>query len=625
MKKFLSTVLALVMVLTTFAMLVPNALAAATEQNIEAKVLYEENFDDLEGELPAEILAGANMKDETAGMERFLSVQNGKLKYGSTYSKRESYVVLTDDRLLNGYTVECDVTYLETTDAEGDVAISFHTKGGTGHQGYVSQIRYNGGIVSGANNGAWKVTGTVIGGGNANTPGTAMKGAVNQAEAATINLKDVTMHVKVEFDKANRTVDTYVNNVLVAESGAISEEYDALFTNQFRLEIYETLVAKIDNLKVTTMGASPEVLLNETFESAALLSADAGNRQNKQAFLTALNWTMSEECLGNGEMFRCDNGALVLGKYSTDTISGEEQLILVENSVDAKNGFVVEYDFEFIDTSGGGTSGLGISIHSAKSAGASGTKNGWVSQFRWGKVVLNGANVAGSWGEQGVQYNGDKTYNNNHIQDVTPGRADAMQKSRVAVKAVFDPAAGYVTTYAKVYTGEALTWTEADAVQKSPYLGEYKDLLDGTVRLVIDTKVAMYVDNIKVTALEKTPNVYGYQVSTANAANIRLLGVIDNDIFTKAEKVGFRVTMTKAGDVTATKDIDCEYVYSSITQWGADTPTQAADMLFGASHIYALHVNGIDEAVTIEVTPYYVDEGVTYFGDAATIEYDPAA
>ena len=46
---------------------------------------------------------------------------------------------------------------------------------------------------------------------------------------------------------------------------------------------------------------------------------------------------------------------------------------------------------------------------------------------------------------------------------------------------------------------------------------------------------------------------------------------------------------------------------------------------FSASHIYALHVNGIDEAVTIEVTPYYVDEGVTYFGDAATIEYDPAA
>ena len=625
MKKFLSTVLALVMVLTTFAMLVPNALAA-TEQNVEAKVLYEENFDDLNGKTPAEILAGANMKDEQAGMLEYLSVEDGRLKYGAYAGTREEYVILTDDRLLNGYTLEYDMTYIEnhsSADAP-DNAVSFHAHGGPGNQGYVSQIRWNGGVISGVNtstgtSGGWGTpgtTGSTAGtGGSANAASTEFKKALGLEESATFDKKtgiiDKLMHVKVDFDKANRSIKTYVNDVLVA-SGTPTEAADSYFTNTLRLVVAPAIVAKIDNIKVTTMGASPEVLMNETFDSSELLSADT-----EEAILEALDWerTVEDTTPSNGMRPKCENNALILGRPST----GHESLILVEDSVDSKNGFVVEYDFEFIQTTGAGTGGNGIAFHSAKTGAH--PKHGWTSQFRWGRNVLSGACDTG-W--VAGNYNNDTTYNESHIQTITR-TSGAMNGFRVAVKAVFDPQNGYVTTYAKIYTGEALTWSEADAVQKSPYLGGLESLFDGTVRLTIDGKMLVYLDNIKVTALEKTPNVYGYQVSTDNAANIRLLGVIDNDIFTKAEKVGFRVTMTKAGDVTATKDIDCEYVYSSITQWGADTPTQAADMLFGASHIYALHVNGIDEAVTITVTPYYVDEGVTYFGDAATIEYDPAA
>ena len=417
------------------------------------------------------------------------------------------------------------------------------------------------------------------------------------------------MRVKVEFDRTNRTIKTYVNDRLTV-TGNATEAHDAYFTNTLRMVVAPYLVAKIDNLKVTTMGASPEVLMNETFEGAELLNATT-----KDGILGALDWEISTAETttynSNGKRLSCENGALILGRR----YSGQEHFTLVQDSEDAKNGFVVEYDFEFIYTSGAGTAQKGISFHSAKAGSSS-----WASQFRWGKNVGSGIFGASDW--VAAAHNLDKTYNSGRIQSVATGNANSMLNSRVAVRAVFDPATGYVTTYAKAYTGEALTWSEEDAVQKSPYLEGQEDLLDGTVRLVIDSNILVCIDNIKVTALEKTPNAVGIQKHTTEN-KVRLLGVIDNDIFTKAEAVGFRVTMTKDGSEPVIKDIDCNYVYSSITAWGTE-PTTAAGFMNGASHIYALHIKDITENATIEVTPYYVDEGVKYFGDASeTIEYTP--
>ena len=116
MKKFLSTVLALVMVAATFTMLVPNAVAAVEQAAaVEPKVLYEENFDDLNGKSPAEILEDANMKDEipTKGDLDEMTVRNGKLRFGDAATVKETYVILQDDeRLANGFVVEYDVEWL---------------------------------------------------------------------------------------------------------------------------------------------------------------------------------------------------------------------------------------------------------------------------------------------------------------------------------------------------------------------------------------------------------------------------------------------------------------------------------------------------------------------------------
>ena len=609
MKKFLSTVLALVMVMTTFAMLVPNALAAATEQNIEAKVLYEENFDDLDGKTPAEILAGANMKDEytQTGVLDEMSVNHGKLTFG-THASQDAYLILKDNpALANGYIVEYDIEFLaKHANTNGGDGITFITGEGNGYTtnqgrcGWTSQMRYNTNVLSSVNSAGWK------------SPKNETPTSLSDYGGTMQNKRT---SVKAVFDPANKKIQTFAqpykaeldawDEATMAMTWTTTEDYSSVFGNDLRLIVYLGIEAAIDNLKVTSLDGT-QVIYTENFDDIEATANDA--------ILSEINWTSHQRNAYDANV-RCADGRLIVGDDTANvTTTAQQELILVENSEDAKNGFVVEYDFEIqYGTSGGN----GFGFHSAKatSTGGHGSRNGWVSQIRWGRSVLSGAN-SGGW----VEYNNGTDYNNSHIVSLTRD-SGAINGFRLAVRAVFDPAAGYVTTYAKTYTGEPLTWTEADAVQKSNDLSAYTNLLDGTVRLVVYETLVLSIDNIKVTALEKTPNAVGYQEhETEN--QIRLLGVIDNDIFTKAEKVGFRVTMTKtAGGDPVTKDIDCNYVYSSITAWESEATT-AAGFMHGASHVYALHIKGITESVNIVVTPYYVDEGVMYLGDASeTIAY----
>lgn len=641
MKKFLSTVLALVMVLTTFAMLVPNALAA-TEKQVEAKVLYEENFDDLNGKTPAEILAGAGMTDERVGTPEYLSVKDGRLHYGQTSAEQDAYLILKDnDALTSAYTVTYKLKFLtagvSTRDNKHQVVSVFanDVDDYTNNQGYVgmvSQVFYSNARasnseeaftqsycmkpgISGRCNGSFKD--------NANTSDVhegrvamlaAMKTALGLGESDTLtNLNGRELNVKVEFNKAGGTLKTYVNNVLVSDTVSQGGNYASYSTNDLRLMISNGTVVSIDDMKVTSTDGTTEIYA-ENFDDI--------QANTPSGILNEIGWISDKQPHNDDRFVAVEDGKLVLGgRVSSDN----EELILVENDV-AKNGYVVEYDV-MADGSYYADSGV-ASFHSAPGDFTQRTgRQGWVSQLRWNGGVLSGRHAnADGWGK--VATSADIGANDTQLLSHSFG-SFATAGLKLAVKAVFDPVAGTVTTYVQNITStDKVAWTDGHKVSQSNVLNDTdveKALWTKYIRLVIYSNLEMSIDNIKITSLEKTPNVYGYQVSTANAANIRLLGVIDNDIFTKAEKVGFRVTMTKAGDVTATKNIDCEYVYSSITQWGADTPTQAAEMLYGASHIYALHVNGISEAVTITVIPYYVDDGVTYLGDAATIEYDPAA
>ena len=647
MKKILSAVLALVMVAATFTMLVPNAFAADEEQ-VEAKVLYEEDFNDLNGKTPEEILAGAGMKDEKAGSSQYLSVQDGRLHYGyGQLSDTQSYLILNNEAAIapapnTSYTLEYDLRFVEAGVASGSYqqyqvvsvfatdADDYTANNNNGYVGIVSQMYYN---TTGNRheNSAHSMYIKNDGGysGHANdTPSTAadrlaaMKqalGVAAETELKHIGNRDLSVKVEVSFGAANANtgaftavVTTYVktSGEYVNVSRTKGQPSDR-FTDDLRLMVSEGTVVKIDNVKVT---AAEGIVYEENF--------DAIESATPTGILTEIGWKSDNVAASDALPVKVEGGALVLGACE----DAQEEFILVENDV-AKNGYVIEYDV-MADRTIYTDSGV-ASFHSAPGDFTQKLgRQGWISQLRWNGGVLSGR-YANSDGWGGATSDADIGTNNTHLPSHSFGTF-ATAGLKLAVKAVFDPVAGTVTTYVQNITStEKVAWTDEHKVSQSNVLTDTdaeKALWTNCIRLIIYQGIEVSIDNIKITSLEKTPNVYGYQVSTANAANIRLLGVIDNDIFTKAEKVGFRVTMTKVnGGESANKDIDCEYVYSSITQWGADTPTQAAEMLYGASHIYALHVNGITEAVTITVTPYYVDEGVTYLGDAATIEYDPAA
>ena len=641
MKKILSAVLALVMVVATFTMLVPNAVAAGEPQQAEAKVLYEENFDDLNGKTPAEILAGAGMTDERVGTPEYLSVKDGRLHYGFSTTTQNAYLILNDnDALASAYAVTYKMKFLtagkaNAKDTKHQVVSLFaydtdNYAKNQGYLGWVSQMFY-----SAANQEATlsesycfkdntvEDTGGVSGRDNGTSKGddvtlAAMKTALGLKESDPLeNLGGYELDVKVVFATTidGGVVRTYVKNtsdeyVLVSDTRGQNTNKNS-FSNDLRLMISDGTVVSIDDMKVTSEDGTTEIYA-ENFDDI--------QANTPSGILNEIGWT-SDRLPGDDDlMVEIEDGKLILGRTNKKN-SDQEELVLVENDI-AKNGYVIEYDV-MVDASYYDDSAV-TSFHSApgdfsKYSG----RQGWISQFRYNGQVLSGRE------ENTTHWGGTSGADANTLLATASCVSGNFTGMKLAVKAVFDPVGGTVTTYVQNITSTAkVAWTDGHKVSTSGILNDAdveKALWTKYIRLVIYNGVEMSIDNIKITSLEKTPNVYGYQVSTANAANIRLLGVIDNDIFTKAEKVGFRVTMTKAGDVTATKNIDCEYVYSSITQWGADTPTQAAEMLYGASHIYALHVNGITEAVTITVTPYYVDEGVTYLGDAATIEYDPEA
>ena len=644
MKKILSAVLALVMVAATFTMLVPNAVAAGEPQQVEAKVLYEENFDDLNGKTPAEILAGANMKDEKVGTPEYLSVKDGRLHYGQTSAEQDAYLILNDKaELASVYTLEYDLKFLAAgVGANGSrknqvlSIFAYDTDDYVTNEGYtgmVSQMFYNGYdaqktgnyclsqsyylySTSGLHNDKFTGTGANV---TNEERVTAMKSALGLEESDTLsNLSGYEMTVKVVVDRSGSSgiLRTYVktaNTEYVQVSGTVSQPLNR-FSNDLRLMISTGTVVQIDNMRVTGADGTTEIYA-ENFDDI--------QANTPSGILNEIGWISDKQAHNDDRFVAVEDGKLILGCRNW---SDNEELILVENDV-AKNGYIVEYDI-MADGSYYADSGV-ASFHSAPGDFTQRIgRQGWISQLRYNGQALSGRHAnADGWGGTDPE----KDPCNTLLAKASCVSGSNIAGMKLAVKAVFDPVAGTVTTYVQDITStDKVAWTDAHKVSTSGILNDTdveKALWTKYIRLVIYLNLEMSIDNIKITSLEKTPNVYGYQVSTASAANIRLLGVIDNEIFTTAEKVGFKVTMTKVADptATATKDIDCNYVYSSITQWGADTPTQAAEMLYGASHIYALHVNGISEAVTITVTPYYVDEGVTYLGDAITIEYDPLA
>ena len=134
MKKLLSTLLAVVMVFATFAMLIPTATAAANEPT----VLYEQNFDDAAlasktGDELAQALWGANVEDDPAtedvneaklnykiGEAARLAIVDGKLEVDADADVNFEALLVEDERIKEqGVVVEAEYMFREGEKTSG--------------------------------------------------------------------------------------------------------------------------------------------------------------------------------------------------------------------------------------------------------------------------------------------------------------------------------------------------------------------------------------------------------------------------------------------------------------------------------------------------------------------------
>lgn len=505
MKRFLSTVLALVMVATTFTMLVTNVSAteaATTGEATMPKILYEENFNDLNGKTPAEILAGANMTDENpaAGDPSEIRVIGGALNFGRETAQENTYMILKNNtKLANGFIVEYDIEFLgyERTDRtdQGVYFITGEGKTTSDKVGWVSQMRYNTNVLSSVvDNGGWVSPVHP-------TPSSLSDYKDNDGDGAKDMLKQRTS-VRVVFDPANKTIKTFAqpyattlaawDEATMATVWTTTGDYSSFFGNDLRLKIDAGVQVAIDNLKVTSLDGKTSIYSHHFNDIPAIMNSDG--------VLNALGWTSYQRPQRTAYLpIYCTGGRLIVGDTTASraTTSQQQELVLLSNNEEAKKGFVVEYDFE---VPYGTAKNEGFGFHSAAASGNEGMQRryGWVSQFRWGGSVLSGAYNGSNW----IATNCNRTYNNSRIQSLTKaGDVVAIAGYRFAVRAVFDPTTGHVTTYAQIYTGQPLTWDETHAVQKSQDLSAYTDMLDGTVRLVVYSTIVLRIDNIRITTL----------------------------------------------------------------------------------------------------------------------------
>ena len=260
MKKLLSTVLALMMVLTTFAMLVPTASAATP------KTVYENNFENVGTDLnltnidakigwvltsEVEVKDGADTNHGSAAIETVSGNKVLRLKRDNEGTTSMSFLVANDADLVNGFVIEYDFCYPAVSyEADGTTPkfnkdgeancgefVGNTTKGGDS-TGWHVQIQMTGGIRNGIRTNKW----------SANT----------STKWSTTDVRDKWYSAKIVMapngDEGSCTV--YVKEK-GASTWAAEDKYTSNYDNVTKDGVIQFMVRRridvmLDNVKITT-------------------------------------------------------------------------------------------------------------------------------------------------------------------------------------------------------------------------------------------------------------------------------------------------------------------------------------------------------------------------------------
>ncbi|MBQ9086838.1 MAG: hypothetical protein IJY47_06590 [Clostridia bacterium] len=373
--------------------------------------------------------------------------------------------------------------------------------------------------------------------------------------------------------------------------------------------VLATFTMLVPSVAATTSATAYE----QDFDSLNLATgADAAT------VLSAIGWSASSTNAANAPEVIVDPTDANNYVIHLETEASKAGKYAVINDTTLSDGFVITYEFKFVDTD---TANEFVGFMG--NAGNYGAYT-WHARFYANGTLMNTYKNQSSFPAD--QNSGAESF------DASAGwytvRIEGSQEKGIQIWAhqgKKDSVPQNLNEWSVRSSYTAAELTAATALQS---------FMTGNIGFWMGFDVNIYLDSITIaelpTTTEEFPAAYGVQtgtisVNTESKNSVRLLGLIDNEIFGRADAVGFRVTMTKAGAEPVTKDIFCNYVYSSITEWGTDTPTQPSEMKSGASHIYALHIHSLTEDVTINFTAIYRvggDNGSVYEGTASsTVQY----
>ena len=579
MKKIVSILLALVMVVATCTALVTTTSAAT---NTDFPKTWD--FDNASG-TGTDLLnsIGWTVLDNSANLSA--SVEDGALRLQNAGNSRIHMLVCENEQLKDRFTIRYDFKYAAKTgnyNSIADQAGFFIGNNGTAATNtWQVQPRINGNFMNG------------------------VQGVSTWVEkdmgsySSSSKVIDTWFTVKIEYSPDNNVTASiqkkgaatwsHVEDLSPTEQSAAGQA-TGYNTKYLRFALSNYVDIYVDNISISDefQGQESWDFENVSGSGTALLSSIGWKPQSDTSKLTAT----------------VEGGALRLQNNAASTF-----YMLVCEGEALKGAYTIQYDFKYAAKTG--------SYNSVTD----------VAGFFSGD---DGASVAGTWHVQprlyGQLLNAPKTDGN-----------DWVNASRMSGNRFGTLSGGVVTeqwfTVKIDYYGSAIKASIMSRGSSTPLVTDVysEDQIAASVvangfvskylRFNLGNYVDIYLDNISITTKDYLPELYGVQFKdSASSFDMRMVSTIKD---LNATKVGYYVAVSyfdeSLGKIrTAIQKKECDYVYKSITfQDGNGTATKTADQLCaGMGYIYALHLEGIPicETYTYYMIPYEERDGETLYG-----------
>ena len=626
MKRILSVLLALVMVVGTCTALVTTA-SAATNTTVPKVWNFDESS--LSGKTDAALLSSIGWTDlnGTSGLKA--SIKEGTLHLQNPTGSSISLLMCDNELLKEAYTIQYDFKYSAKSDlSNGSVSIKVGntTKEYTQYNEKTDESAHFSGAYSTGDSSTWhvqpRINGQLLNSPKNNDNGWVDTTKMTPTYASTVLEQWFTMRIDYSsedgvsvFVKPRGAAEWSRTDSYSPETLAKAKTNSSGFVTQYlRLTLRCLVDVCLDNISIDNR-------LEKSWDFEGVTGSGT-------ALLNSLGWSvLSGEA---GLSASIEDGALHLRNAKDERI-----YMLVCQDRELRGSYTIQYDFKYATASDlpepiykdaektevaysqyntdTDEAGFFIGDDGGSSAGT------WQVQPRLNAGLLNSAKTDGDgWIDTTMVSYVDKTEASSAINNWFTMKIEYSSGNNVTVSIKAKGAADWA------YTEEFSDKEKTQSIGTDGFITEY-------LRFCVAHLVDVYVDNITITGDDYAPEIYGLQMQDDASENLYMLRAVSTIKDKLATKVGYRFIIKYFDEATggirkAHIDKDCAYVYKSITFKEDDVSepvTRTADALRpGTSYIYALHLNDVpmDETYTYQIIPYEERDGKVIYGKGITYD-----